>query len=121
MNQSRKYRLKSVVVDAVQWFKNGDHPEDDCFYIDARSTNRYLSEGKIVRYYRTPDLDGQVRCAKCGTIMHFHGWIDTGKHGLIVCPGDWIIKDNGEFYSCEPDIFEADYEKIEDDEKNEVE
>jgi hypothetical protein len=23
-----KYRKKPVVIDATQWFKNGDHPED---------------------------------------------------------------------------------------------
>ena len=25
-----KYRKKPVVIEATQWFKNGDHPEDDC-------------------------------------------------------------------------------------------
>jgi len=111
------YRKKPIAVDAIQWFKNGDHPEDECFYINENSPDKFLSEGKIVRYYRTPDLDGQVKCKKCGVIMHFHGWIDTGENGHVVCPGDWIIKDTGEFYPCEPDIFEADFEEVKENEK----
>ena len=113
MNQSRKYRLKSVVVDAVQWFKNGDHPEDESVMIQGKSGEEFLSEGRVVRYYRTPDLDGQVRCEKCGTIMHFHGWIDTEEKGYIICPGDWIIKNiKGGFYPRKPDMFKILYEEV---------
>lgn len=28
-------------------------------------------------------------------------------------PGDWIVKEAGEFYVCKPEIFEATYEKVE--------
>lgn len=109
------FRKKPVVIEAHQWFKNGDHPEDDCFrpYEDTGLVPTESREGKIVRYYRTPDLDGQTPCKKCGQIMHNHGWIDTLEGGHIVCPNDWIIKGvKGEFYPCKPDIFEQTYEPL---------
>lgn len=79
-------------VEAHQWFKNGDHPGDDCeTFVDSETGKPFQGEGKIVRYYRTPDLDGQNACEKCGYIMHDHGWIDVPTDGHIVCPGDLIV------------------------------
>ena len=101
-----KYRKKPVVIDATQWKRNGDHPED--------GPDRNV-EGAVVRYYRTPALDGKNVCKKCGATMHFHGWIDTLEGGHIVCPEDWIITGvQGEYYPCKPDIFEQTYELVED-------
>ena len=109
-----KFRKKPVVIEATQWFKNGDHPQDDCrmFYPkDGGQTKPFLSEGKVVRYYRHPVVPGKNHCRYCNDIMHNHGWIDTKEGGHIVCPGDWIITGmQGEFYPCKPDIFEATYE-----------
>lgn len=97
-----KYRKKPVVIDATQWFQNGDHPLDE--YVSG-------SEGKIVRYFRHPDIDGTQTCSKCGYRMERHGWIDTLEDGHNVCPGDWIITGvAGEHYPCKPDIFDATYE-----------
>ncbi len=111
-----KYRKKPVEIEATQWHKNGDHPQDECETFDA-GDGPFQGEGKVVRYYRTPDLDGQNECEYCNEIMHVHGWIDTVQGGHIVCPGDWIINESGEikegFYPCKPDIFEVSYEKVE--------
>lgn len=110
-----KFRKKPLVIEAVQWFKNGDHPEDrpDMFDYPDKDGNIFQrpGEGKIVRYYRRPDVDGNDRCMYCGGKMNNHGWIDTLEGGHIVCPADWIITGvNGEFYPCKPDIFEKTYE-----------
>jgi hypothetical protein len=108
-----KFRKKPVVIEATQWLKNGDHPEDNCPTIET-VTGNFEGEGKVVRYYRTPRLDGQDACKHCGVIMHLHGWIDTLEGGHIVCPGDWIITGvKGERYPCKPDIFHATYEAVE--------
>ncbi len=32
-----KYRKKPVVIEAIQWFKNGDHPQDNCRMIDMEN------------------------------------------------------------------------------------
>ncbi len=63
-----KFRKKPVEVEATQWYKNGDHPDDG--ETDA-------VEGKIVRYFRNPSWDGEVECSVCGIRFHEHGWIDT--------------------------------------------
>jgi hypothetical protein len=112
-----KYMKKPVMVDAIQWFKNGDHPDDDCHivYPNPKSMTQFepfKSEGKIVRHYRSPDNDDFKACSICNHKYYEHGWIDTLEGGHIVCPGDWIITGvKGEHYPCKPDIFELTYEK----------
>lgn len=105
------YRKKPVVIEATQWFKNGDHPDDNSCPISPEDPN--LSEGELVRYYRTPEFDGHIACKHCGNIMHYHGWIETLKGGHIVCPGDYVITGvKGERYPCKPDIFAQTYEAV---------
>lgn len=105
-----KYRKKPVVVEATQWFKNGDHPLDNSQPISPE--NPALCEGDLVRYYRHPDVPGETPCRRCSNIMHNHGWIDTAEGGHTVCPGDWIITGvAGEHYPCKPAIFEQTYEE----------
>ena len=101
-----KYRKKPNVIEATQWFKNGDHPDD-------HTVDMTLKEGAVVRYYRSPTISGDVDCHHCQKTMHVHGWIDTLEGGHTVCPGDWIITGvKGEHYPCKPDIFEATYEAV---------
>lgn len=112
-----KYRKVPVVIDATQWFKNGDHPEDgtEVFVLNQKSGvyEGQLLEGKAVQYYRHPRIDGQDNCNRCGDIMHNHGWIDTSEGGHIVCPGDYIITGVfGERYPCKPNVFAKTYEKV---------
>lgn len=114
-----KFRKKPVVIEAFQWFKNGDHPDDACETIiasgkmDLPKGTPFQGEGKIVRYFRHPYVPGTSLCSKCGLTMHVHGWIDTLEDGHNVCPKDWIITGvKGEFYPCKPDIFELTYEPV---------
>ena len=109
-----KVRKKPVVVEATQWFQNGDHPQDDCTLIRPMDGEPFLSEGKVVRYFRHPNVSGKKACEHCAYIMHVHGWIDTLEGGHIVCPRDWIITGvRGEHYPCKPDIFAETYEVVE--------
>ena len=106
-----KFRKKPVVIEATQWFKNGDHPEDYADSEEAAFRKMHDWEGGVVRRYRRPDVEGSTTCKHCGNTMHVHGWIDTLEGGHIVCPGDWIITGvKGEHYPCKPDIFEMTYE-----------
>ena len=107
-----KFRKRPVVIEAHRWWTSGDHPKDDreVFVANGRE---FLGEGKIVRYYRHPDVPGDRPCHLCGHTMHNHGWIDTLEHGHNVCPGDWIITGvKGEHYPCKPDIFAATYDQV---------
>lgn len=120
-----KFRKKPVVIEAVQWFKNGDHPLDysrthhgledgvmRAFTAAERKSKQW--EGDVVRYFRHPDVSGDSACKHCGGRMHDHGWIETLEGGHIVCPGDWTITGiKGEHYPCKPDIFAATYEPAE--------
>ena len=109
-----KFRKKPVVIEATQWFRNGDHPQDGYRWENNSDGDPVPVEGKVVRYYRKPGVSGEAPCIHCGNTMHFHGWIDTLEGGHIVCPGDWIITGvKGEHYPCKPDIFEATYERVE--------
>lgn len=116
-----KFRKKPVVIEATQWFRNGDHPEDGNGLFPAKIANsdpRYTGEyegqrleGKVVRYFRRPDVDGETACRHCGKTMNVHGWIDTKEGGHIVCPGDFVITGvQGEQYPCKPDIFATTYD-----------
>lgn len=108
----RKFRKKPVVIEAAQWFRNGDHPEDNSQMIEDRE-QKFLSEGKVVRRFCRPDVPGNRICNRCDKTMHVHGWIDTLEGGHIVCPKDWIITGvKGEYYPCKPDIFAATYEEV---------
>ncbi len=112
MKTSEKYRKKPLVVEAIQWFRNGDHPADETRMIQYNG-EEFLSEGKIVRRFRRPDIPGEKICSKCHTLFDLHGFIETLEGGQIVCVGDYIIKGTaGEYYPCKPDIFENIYEKI---------
>ncbi len=82
-------------IEAAQWFKNGDHPED---YAQAEqtqnSTQTFSSqyrkehewEGNIVRYFRHPDIPDTQPCSKCGHTTRHHGWIDTKEGGSHCLP-----------------------------------
>ncbi len=122
-----QFRNKRIVIEAAQWFKNGDHPND---YLDARPgmersgpddrLGRYVEysgahakaqgwEGGVVRYYRHPGVDGETICV-CGHRMHDHGWIDDAL-GETVCPGDFVITNtNGTHSTCNPVVFHLNYE-----------
>lgn len=88
-----KYRKKPVVIEAVQWFKMGDHP----------AVKQYAS-------MTTP----RKFCSQCHHSWQEHGDVDTLEGLHIVCPGDWIITGIvGEHYPCKPDVFELTYEPVE--------
>lgn len=121
-----KFRKKPVVIEANQWFKNGDHPLDYSKYYGGFGKNGELIsfssehrkandwEGDIVRRFRRPDVSGESLCQRCGKTHDVHGWVDTLEDGHIVCPSDWIIQGIvGEFYPCKDSIFRATYDEVE--------
>lgn len=109
-----KYRKRPVIIEATQWFKNGDHPDDACKTIASSNGPPLQSEGHVVRYYRHPNDLASRLCQHCNLRMHEHGWIDTLEGGHIVCPGDFVITGvQNERYPCKPTIFAATYEAVE--------
>jgi hypothetical protein len=95
---------KPVVIEAHQWFKNGDHPKDNCL--------KPYGEGKVVRYFKHKDYLQTEHCLTCNKQFRDHGWLaDVGQR---ICPGDWVITDpnTGEYYSCRRGIFPTLYEEV---------
>lgn len=91
-----KYRKKSKVIEAMQF--NG---LDD-----------YL---KIVAWMKQC---GDT-CADEARFMAPIMLLSTLEGTSAASPGDWIIRGvKGEFYPCKPDIFEATYELVEEETKN---
>ena len=106
-------RKKPVIVRYDLWEKNGDHPFDACEVFHDKDGSPFMGEGKVVRYFRRPDVPGDTECRHCGRMMHFHGWIDTLEGGHVVCPGDYVITGvKGERYPIKRDIWEATYDDV---------
>lgn len=83
-----KFRKKPVVIEATQWFKDGDHP---AVVMRESHTTAKISPG--VTYVKKVPVIKTLE----------------GEH--IVTPGDWIITGvKGEHYPCKPDIFAETYE-----------
>lgn len=87
------YESRNFIV----WWKNGDHPNDDVYrpFEDTGKIPTEPREGKVVRYFRHPQISGDSICVNCERKMNDHGWIDTGEYdtgeyGIKVCPGDYI-------------------------------
>ena len=91
-----KYRKKPVIIEAVQWFKDGDHPQ-----VRRCEVNEFHEQTNGRTNIKGFGWDAH---GICGTL--------EGKH--VVTPGDYVITGvQGEIYPCKSDIFEATYEKIE--------
>lgn len=91
-----KYRKKPVVIEAIQ-FNGLDDYLKICKWIDDSEST--LSSNEAVEF-RTPIM-----------------LVNTLEGTMAANPGDYIIKGvQGEFYPCKPDIFEATYEVVSDEE-----
>lgn len=81
-----KFRKKPVVIEAIQW-TGANVDEILAFIFTKGSGRRGLGEERNSIF------------------------IDTMEGTMRADPNDWIIRGiKGEFYPCNPDIFEATYE-----------
>lgn len=108
-----KYKKRPTLIEASQWYRNGDHPEDDSQPIDTSDGTFQLTEGKVVRFFRSLNIPGNRVCSACGNIMQKHGALiqeGTGED-VLVCPSDYIITStDGFYYKMPAQAFEAVYE-----------
>ena len=91
-----KYRKKPVVIEATQWFKDGDHPHVlMCWFDDSGKVRWAPGDHQSINIFG---------CVQKPAIATLEGW-------HAVTPGDFIITGvKGEHYPCKPDIFELTYE-----------
>ncbi len=89
-----KYRKKPIAIEAFKWTADHEQDEDPEWIIEAIKcgTVYFQNEG-------TEDIEMIIKTME-------------GEH--IARRGYYIIKGiKGELYGCDPDIFEATYEKVE--------
>jgi hypothetical protein len=88
-----KYRKKPVIVDAFRWTGDRDQIEDPEWIVEAIKS-------------------GKVRFSEDGESL----FVVTLEGILMANQGDYIIRGiQGEIYPCKPDIFEATYERVEEE------
>lgn len=75
-----KFRKKPVVIEATQWFKDGDHPA---------VVGNPQNDPRLSGYYAIKTLEGWMQVTP-------GDWIITGV--------------KGEHYPCKPDIFAMTYD-----------
>jgi len=86
------FKVKETVkvIDAVQWFKDGD-----------------ISDIVHGHWYST-DLHEDDVCEKCGEGICEHGYMENLY--TMVCPGDWIINyPDGKYIIMDEDTFDKLY------------
>ena len=89
MNETKKFRKKPVVIEAIQW----DGEKETAWEITEWAKPN-------VMWWFNQNLMA----------------VTTLEGDMNVSIGDWVIKGvKGEFYPCKPDIFEATYEEVKDD------
>ena len=74
------FRKKPVVVEAVRWFKMGDHPEVAALHPNNPGFEQY----------------GRIKTLEGDQVVSPGDWIIKGV--------------KGEFYPCKPDIFAMTYD-----------
>lgn len=84
-----KYRKKPVEVDVIKW--DGSNAEEVC---------KFVKSGNIVKFKKSDN--------------GYSLFIVTLEGEMRVKEGDYIICGvHGEYYPCDPDIFNKTYEKVE--------
>lgn len=84
------YSALQPTIEANQWFRNGDHPDDHT--INRINTGRVV--GRAVPTNR--ELELMLNCTLCDKPISKHGQLNSMKSlsildvQLRVCPGDYI-------------------------------
>ena len=93
LNDWHHWSKKTAVIEAFKWTGDHDQTEDPIWIVEAIRANtvRFGPPPNVVMMIDSPD----------------------GKRTAIVSKGDFVIRDElGEISSCEPDVFEANYQRV---------
>lgn len=100
--------IGKVRVQAAIWSGLNTHPHDGGI---CRIVKPYLKANG-----EKPD----GVCEKCNQLMENHGLIPTREEdkislkdvGHLVCPGNWILFQNNDYWPCDQDLFEELYKPL---------
>lgn len=82
------YSALQPVIEANQWHKNGDHPDDHVI--------NNINSGRVIKRhptYNNGNATSLMECNRCGKAIGLHGILDKVMGDLksqTVCPGDYI-------------------------------
>lgn len=99
-----KYRKKPVEVEAM--FLSADTLGPDDGLSPHEESHARIAGWMIAHGFSGFRVSGDHR--------PFGIEIETLEGTMLASPGDYIIRDQGEFYPCKPDIFEATCEAVSD-------
>ena len=112
-HEKQFFKKRPVIVEAYQWFKNGDHPEDEVLPTVGPRGKLWYTEGKVVGFYRAIGT-GLEKCQQCQHILNHHGVLNTLEGQMTVCPGSWVITGiEGEKWAVKDSIFADTYDVYE--------
>ncbi len=107
--------LRNMAVEAHRWFRNGDHPLDECVAIPVKGQPdlEATSEGKVVKRWNAPVRNLLAEfCKACDQPMTDHGMVDNQAQ-QVVCPGSWIVTNFPDNYSVYSDeFFRRTFERV---------
>ena len=95
-----KYRRRQEYVEAYQWLGH-EHPD----------------QTGAIRPFRGLHVPKLADCQRCGLTMMKHGWIEDNRqlfYDHSVCPGDYLVLQDGFYVPMRQDNFEMFYE-VDDD------
>ena len=107
IDEENFFKGMKIIVSAVQWTGLNSHPHD-------KKRNRIVSP-----YLRRSDPSQEI-CRECKNKLVDHGKMkktkeenSMGDGRVKVCPGDWIINFNDDYWACPQYLFIKIYRKIE--------
>lgn len=106
MSDVKKFRKKPVVIDAMQ-FKGGAAAATPIinWVLENGGTARWMEE------YEVPEVDTEY--SGDSLIIPERITISTLEGDMAANVGWWVIRGvKGEFYPCDPDIFEKTYTEV---------
>lgn len=96
-----QFRRKPIVVEAFQMTET------------RRWDNSDWPDWLNIAWQKEHHVIGAVYPSRLENRSNYHLTINTLEETILVSWGDWIIRGvYGELYACKPDIFEAIYEPV---------
>ena len=93
-------RKNAGVVATYRW---DGHPPDESVVLGA----------PVVRHVSVLRRSDFAKCLKCGKLRHEHGYVGTSKREFRVCPGDYVVVEDGKITVERAATFHKRYEAAE--------
>lgn len=101
---------REPVIEAWRWEHQGDPP------LVLSSYSGWSIDPEDVKPLITPYDKGRIlspeSVCSCGVKMEDHGLFSVTPFNEKVCPGDYIVKENGAYYHMSAEEFDDRYQEV---------